>query len=85
MRRILAHNKGDFMGNARRWELEPSQNFCHLSLGLKVEIPRHTKHNHHRYIITVRVLFWGLSLKRLNEQRIPKRAPVPLHEGNIDD
>lgn len=60
----------------RRWQLSGSVNYLHWSVGLKLEIPRATKHNYQRWSIKVRVLCFGAQLTRLNDTRVPKKEPV---------
>lgn len=67
------------MENKSRWELEPSVDWLHLSLGIRLEIPRHTKYNFHRWVLKIRVLFFGLALKRKNDHRVAK-APKQVAE-----
>lgn len=67
----------------KNWEVEPSLDWMHWSAGVKVEIPRHTKHNFHRYIIKLRLLCFGVAFKRLNDGRVPK--PSKQHYSGAPD
>lgn len=55
-----------------QYEITPSVNFMHWSVGVKVEIPRKTKHNYHLWILKLRFLCFAIQIARRNEQRVAK-------------
>lgn len=61
-----------------RWELGASMDLLHWSIGFKLERPRPSKHTFHRWIFKVRVLCFGVALKRMNETREPKPRTVGI-------
>lgn len=61
---------------SERWGCGANVNWLHLSVGIKLELPRNTKHTHVRWAVKLRLLFWGVYLTRKNEKRIAKNKPA---------
>lgn len=67
----------------KRWEFSSSVDYLHWSIGGKLERPRASKHTYHRWIFKLRLLCFGVALKRLNETRVPKPPTTGVSVGTI--